>query len=246
MVSEKSKPSIFWVLASLILPLLAVMVRFRFEDGHKLPPTGAYVIAPNHDSEFDPVITGAAIWKLGRVPRFLAKGSLFSVPVVGWFLRKSGQVPVQRVGMARDGDPVKAAARLADIGGVVIVYPEGSLTRDPELWPMRGKTGAVRLALEHDLPIIPMAQWGTQQVMARYSKKISFFPRKTIRVRIGDPVDLSSFRNRSRDSATLHEATAVVMQDITALLEELRGERAPTERWNPSEHNQNETGRFES
>lgn len=244
-MSEKSKPSIFWMLATIILPPLAVMVRFRFEDGHKLPRSGACVVAPNHDSEFDPVITGAAVWKLGRVPRFLTKGSLFHVPVVGWFLRRSGQIPVQRAGMARDSDPVKAAQRLADTGGVVIVYPEGSLTRDPQLWPMRGKTGAVRLALEHELPIIPMAQWGTQQVLPRYSKKISFFPRKTVRVKFGDPVDLSAFRSRSRDSATLHEATAVVMQEITKLLEDLRGESAPVERWNPSEHNQSETGRFE-
>lgn len=245
-MSEKSKPSIFWVIASLVLPLLAVMVRYQFVDGDKLPRRGAYVIAPNHDSEFDPIITGAATWKLGRVPRFLTKGSLFTVPVVGWFLRKSGQIPVQRSGVTRGADPVKAARKMVESGGVVIVYPEGSLTRDPELWPMRGKTGAVRMALEYDLPIIPMAQWGTQQVMARYSKKISFFPRKTIQVKIGDAVDLSAFKNRSRDSATLHEATALVMDSITRLLEDLRSEKAPIERWNPSAHNQSETGRFEA
>jgi 1-acyl-sn-glycerol-3-phosphate acyltransferase len=111
---------------------------------------------------------------------------------------------------------------------------------------MRGKTGAARMALEHDIPVIPIAHWGTQDVMARYSKKISFFPRKTIAVKVGDPVDLSGFRGRNLDSATLNEATSVIMSGITALLEDLRGEEAPAVRWNPSQHDQKETGRFEA
>ena len=65
---------------------------------------------------------------------------------------------------------------------MVVVYPEGTLTRDPDLWPMRGKTGAVRIALEHDIPIIPAAHWGTQALLPRYGKKLSLFPRKTIDV----------------------------------------------------------------
>jgi 1-acyl-sn-glycerol-3-phosphate acyltransferase len=101
------------------------------------------------------------------------------------------------------------------------------------------------MALEHDIPVIPMAHWGTQQVMARYAKKISLFPRKTITVKIGDPVDLSAFRGRNLDPATLTEATAVIMDAVTALLEDLRGEKAPETRWNPAEHDQKETGRFE-
>lgn len=244
--SERGRPSIFWVLAGLILPVVAVMARFRVENAEKLPRHGAYVIAPNHYSEIDPVMIGAVAWKLGRVPRFLAKGSLFRVPVVGWFLRTSGQIPVERAGATRGSAPLQAAERVADSGQIVIVYPEGSLTRDPELWPMRGKSGAARMALQHDIPVIPVAHWGTQQVMARYSKKISFFPRKTIRVRFGDPVDLSSFRDRPLDAATLTAATAAIMDAITKLLEELRGESAPQTRWDPTAHDQKETGRFDS
>jgi 1-acyl-sn-glycerol-3-phosphate acyltransferase len=141
---------------------------------------------------------------------------------------------------------LRAAEALVENGRVIIIYPEGSLTRDPDLWPMRGKTGAARMALEHDIPVIPIAHWGTQDVMARYSKKISFFPRKTIAVKVGDPVDLSGFRGRNLDSATLNEATSVIMSGITALLEDLRGEEAPAVRWNPSQHDQKETGRFEA
>ncbi|MGH1548437.1 lysophospholipid acyltransferase family protein [Leifsonia poae] len=243
--SEKSRPSIFWVLAGLIIPIGSLLARFRIVDGDKLPRTGAFILAPNHYSEIDPVMIGMVSWKLGRLPRFLAKESLFRVPVFGWFLRKSGQVPVSRGGSARGSAPLEAAQRIAAEGQIVIIYPEGSLTRDPDMWPMRGKTGAARMALENDLPVIPIAHWGTQQVMARYAKKISWFPRKTIDVKVGDPVDLSAFRGRPLDNSTLTEATAVIMDAITALLEDLRGEKAPAERWDPTKHDQKETGRFD-
>ena len=244
--SEKSRPSAFWVLAGMILPFMNLVARYRIIDREKFPRTGSFVLAPNHYSEIDPVVMGVVSWKLGRLPRFLAKASVFTIPIAGWILRKSGQIPVLRGGSIRGSEPVKAAQRLVEQGQMVVVYPEGSLTRDPDLWPMRGKTGAVRIALEHGIPIVPAAHWGAQQVMDRYSKKISLFPRKTITIKIGDPVDLTRFRGRSLDTATLNEATAVVMDAITGLLEDLRGERAPEERWNPAHHDQRETGRFEA
>jgi 1-acyl-sn-glycerol-3-phosphate acyltransferase len=244
--SETSRPSIFWVLAGIALPLISLVARFRVIDPQKLPEQGSYVIAPNHYSEIDPVMVGAVIWRQGRAPRFLAKSSLFRVPVVGWLLKQSGQIPVERAGSARGRDPLSAASQLVELGRTVIIYPEGTLTRDPELWPMRGKTGAARAALEQDIPVIPVAHWGAQQVLPRYSKKVSLFPRKTIVVKFGDPVDLSGFQGRNLDSATLGEATEVIMNAITSLLEDLRGEKAPPVRWNPAEHDQKETGRFEA
>ncbi|MEN0084308.1 MAG: lysophospholipid acyltransferase family protein [Leifsonia sp.] len=243
--SEKSRPSVFWVLAALVIPVGSLLARFRVVDADKLPRTGAFILTPNHYSEIDPVMMGMVSWELGRLPRFLAKESLFKVPVLGWFLRRSGQVPVARGGSARGAAPLDAARKIAEEGRIVIIYPEGSLTRDPDMWPMRGKTGAARMALETGLPVIPIAHWGTQQVMARYSKKISWFPRKTIDVKVGDPVDLSAFRDRPLDNTTLTEATGVIMDAITRLLEDLRGEKAPAERWDPTQHNQKETGRFD-
>ncbi|MEO6199786.1 MAG: lysophospholipid acyltransferase family protein [Cryobacterium sp.] len=244
--SEKSRPSFFWILAALILPVMNLAVKFTVADPGKLPRTGAFVLAPNHYTEIDPVVMGVVCWRLGRLPRFLAKGSLFALPIVGWLLTKSGQIPVQRGGSVRGSEPVKAAQRLVANGQMVVVYPEGTLTRDPELWPMRGKAGAVRIALEHNIPLIPVAHWGAQQLLGRYSKKISLFPRKSVSVKFGDPVDLDRFRGRPLDSATLNEATTVVMDAITGLLEDLRGEKAPQKRWNPSDHDQKETGRFEA
>ena len=241
---KSEKIAIFRLLAALVLPFMYLIARYRVEGGEKLPKHGAFVLSPNHYSEIDPVVVGVYVWRLGRAPRYLAKASLFTVPVLGWFLRKSGQIPVQRAGAARGSDPLAAAAKLAKDGLAVIIYPEGSLTRDPELWPMRGKSGAVRMALEAGVPLIPMAHWGTQAVMPRYGKRISLFPRKTIRAKIGDPVDLSAFAGRKIDTAVLNEATALLMKDIAALLSELRGEPAPAQLWDPSQHDQSEIGRF--
>lgn len=242
--ARSEKTPIFRVLAALLLPFMNLLGRYHLEQGEKLPATGAVVVSPNHYSEIDPIVIGVAIWKLGRAPRYLAKASLFRVPVLGWFLRRSEQIPVERQG-SRGSDPLAAANQLVDNDLVVVVYPEGTLTRDPELWPMRGKTGAVRLALTAGVPLVPVAHWGTQRIMPRYGKGISLFPRKDVRIRFGDPVDLSRFEGRSLDAATLTEATELLMTAITGLVGELRGESPPVERWDPAKKGQAETGRFE-
>lgn len=241
---RREKTLLWHSIAALCLPILTLMARFPVIDGEKLPKTGAFILAPNHYSEIDPVIMGRFMWKLGRVPRFLAKASVFRIPVIGAILRWSGQIPVEREGRGRSDSPLKAAQQLVDRELAVIIYPEGSLTRDPDLWPMRGKSGAVRMALTAGVPIIPAAHWGTQQIMARYSKKISFFPRKTIYCKIGDPVDLSDLAGRPLDQATLAEGTERLMAAIAALLGDLRGETPPAERWDPVKNGQTETGRL--
>ena len=238
------KTPIFRFLAVLVLPFMHVVARYRIIDGDKLPKQGSFVLAPNHFSEIDPLVIGVVMWKLNRMPRFLAKASVFKNPIVARLLHASGQIPVERSSNARGSEPLKAAGTLAEKGLAVVIYPEGSLTRDPDLWPMRGKTGAVRMAIEAGVPLIPAAHWGTQRVMPRYGRKISVVPRKTITVKIGDPVDLSAFRGKPLTASALAEATDLVMAAVTALLADLRGETPPPERWDPAKKNQKETGRF--
>ena len=128
-------------------------------------------------------------------------------------------------------------------GGAIIIYPEGTLTRDPALWPMKGHTGAARMALESGIPVVPIAHWGAQEVFPRYAKRFYIFPRKTSRLVVGDPVDLSAFAGRPLDKATLAAATNVIMEAITGLLAGLRGEQPPAQRWDPAAHNQPTHGR---
>ncbi len=241
---ESERIAVFRVLAALLIPVFELFTKFVIVDGHKMPREGAFVLSPNHMTNIDPIIMGRVVWKLGRAPRFLAKASLFTVPVLGWFLRRSGQVPVERTGVVRGENPLAAADRIADQGHLVIIYPEGSLTRDPDLWPMRGKFGAVRTALEAGIPLIPAAHWGDQFITPRYGGRFHPFPRKTVTVKFGDPVDLTPFAGRPLDSATLGEATVVLMRAISALVGDLRQETPPAEIWDPAAHNQKEIGKF--
>jgi 1-acyl-sn-glycerol-3-phosphate acyltransferase len=245
--SEKSRPSVFWPLAAVVAPLISLLFKLEIEGAENLPREGAYVLAPNHYSEADPLAVALAVWRIGRAPRFMAKESLFRVPVLGWVLRITGMVPVARTSSAASArTTLETSQTLVKLGRGVIVYPEGTLTRDPAMWPMRGKTGAVRLALAGDIPLIPMAQWGAQQVLPRYGKLKLWPLRRRVTVIVGDPVDLSAYRKSQAQPATLVAATDVLMADISALVGELRGEPAPAARWNPADHGQKETGRLES
>ncbi|WP_457098360.1 lysophospholipid acyltransferase family protein [Microbacterium sp. P5_E9] len=243
---EKRRPSVFWPLAAVIVPILSLIARVEIIDGDKLPREGPYVLAPSHSTEFDPLIVALAVWRLGRAPRFMAKESLFKVPVLGWALRATGMVPVARSSSATAArQTIQASEILVAHGRGVIVYPEGTLTRDPDLWPMRGKTGAVRLALADDIPLIPMAHWGAQAILPRYGK-LSLWPlRRHVRVIVGDPVDLSEFTDKRAQPAALVAATDRLMNAVAELLSQLRGEPAPEKRWDPAEHGQRETGRLE-
>ena len=236
----------FWPLAAIVVPLVSLIARVEIIDGEKLPREGPYVLAPSHSTEFDPLIVALAVWRMGRAPRFMAKESLFKVPVLGWALRATGMVPVARSSSASAARQTIAASELlVEHGRGVIVYPEGTLTRDPDLWPMRGKTGAVRLALADGIPLIPMAHWGAQDILPRYGK-LSLWPlRRHVQVIVGDPVDLSEWSGKQAQPAALVAGTDRLMNDIAQLLSQLRGKPAPEKRWNPAEHGQRETGRLE-
>ncbi len=195
------KTFVWRFLAGIIVPALLVLGRYSFHETQKVPARGAFIMTPNHYTDFDPLVAAYAVWKHGRVPRFLAKASLFKVPILGAAMRATGQIPVERA--TPGADPLASAAALVKNEFALIIYPEGTLTRDPHLWPMRGKYGAARLALHYDVPVIPMATWGAQRVLPRWSRKISLFPRKPIEVIFGDPVDLSRWAGKYADPVAL-------------------------------------------
>lgn len=241
-VLRREKKAIWWVLEFTVIPLMWLLVGIRREGSANVPRDGAFVISPNHTSNIDPIVMGIGVFRAGRTPHFLGKASLFRVPVVKGLLRITGQIPVERAGSSRD-NPLSTAALVAERGSGVIVYPEGTLTRDPGIWPMRGKTGAVRLALSAGIPLIPAAHWGTERFLAPYAKFPRLIPRQRITIRFGEALDLSEFEGKGLDAKVVTAATDKLMAAITALVEDLRGETAPTERWDPAQHNQSEFGR---
>lgn len=218
------------VVARILRPPLLAVTRRDWRGVEHLPTDRGFIVASNHMTNIDPLTFAHFLWDSGFVPKILAKASLFRVPVVGKVLVATGQIPVHR-NTAAAGESLRAAVRAVADGDCVAVFPEGTLTRDPDLWPMVGKTGVARLALTTQAPVIPVAQWGPQDLLGRYKKLLKPVPRKKVTIVAGPPVVLDDLYGRPQDNATLREATERVMAAITALLEDVRGEQAPAVRY---------------
>lgn len=195
-------------------------------------PDGGFVLAVNHVSHTDPVLLSHYLVDHGVPPRFLAKASVFAVPLGGRLLTACGQIPVYR-DTADATDALSAAIDSIGEGAVVVIYPEGTLTRDPDLWPMAGRTGAARVALMTGCPVVPVAQWGPEEILRPYTKWPRPFPRRTIHVHAGPPVDLDDLRGREIDTALLAAATDRILDAITVQLAAIRGQTPPAVRHDP-------------
>lgn len=244
-ISSKEMTPTLRIVASILAPLVRLLFKVEAKGLEKLPKSGAYILAPNHATNIDALAVAYFIYvTTKRAPHFLAKEKLFHIPLVGKILLAAGQIPVFRTGGQRNDDSLRAAHAYLQAGHTVCVFPEGTLTRDPDSWPMRGKTGAVRLALDSGVPVYPVGQWGSEKIMARYSSKFRPGFWKKVNVLVGDEIDLARFRKPNPTPAEVLEATEVVMSAITKLVEELRGEKAPNRRWDPVAAGQATTGNF--
>jgi 1-acyl-sn-glycerol-3-phosphate acyltransferase len=224
----------FWIAfcAVFFYPIGWLVGRSRFQGLGHIPASGGVLLVANHISHLDPVFTGLAVHRARRVPRFLAKHSLWRTPVLGWALRGSGQIPVYR-DSAEAQQSLRAGTEALQNGKVVVIYPEGTITRDPQGWPMHSRTGVARLALSADVPVVPAVHWGTREVLDMYRRRFRPLPRKPITIRCGPPVDLSAYRGRPMEAALLREVTDLVMASVRALLADVRGEQAPTDFYRP-------------
>ena len=198
-----------------------------------MPPTGGFIVASNHYSEVDPFMLAHYLVDHGRPPFFLAKSSLFEVPLLGSALRHLEQVPVRRRS-TQAKDALDEARRALVEGKCIAIMPEGTLTRDPDLWPMRPKPGVGRLALTSRAPVVPVGQWGAQEVLGRYARRPGNLLRRPVQhVQAGPPVDLADLYDRADDPRAHAEATARVMVAVTRIVADLRGEPAPALPYDP-------------
>ena len=214
--------------AGIVIPILSLLTNRDWRGANNIPKSGPVIIISNHISYADALVLAHFLYRNGRAPRYLGKDSVFKIPVIGWIIRKSGQIPV-----ARESDKAShaldSALELLRAGHCVGIYPEGTLTRDPNLWPMVAKTGIARLAIISRAPVIPVAQWGDQNLLAPYSKVVTLWRRTKITYLAGAPLDFSKWYGKEEDQAALIEATAYAMAEITKLLAEIRGEYPPHE-----------------
>lgn len=234
---------VYKIVGFFLKPLLNLIVKKDWRRAELIPSSGAAIVVCNHISYLDPFTLTHFLFNQGRAPRYLGKKAVFDTPIVGWVVKAAGQIPVEREtqGASKSFGVAVAALRAGHLLGI---YPEGTLTRDSDLWPMTGKTGAARLALMTGVPVIPCASWGPQRIIPRYGKRIKLFPRTRVSILAGEPVDLSPWRGRENDPVALAEATEEIMQRMTNLLSELRGERPPAVRFDAKNSDLPRTGNF--
>jgi 1-acyl-sn-glycerol-3-phosphate acyltransferase len=218
----------------ILRPGIRMMMHLDWRGQEHIPATGPVILAANHLSYMDIFAVSLFADSAGRYPVFLAKSSLFEIPVLGRLIGALGQLPVYR-GQADAGLVLKRAAHLvAETNSCVIFYPEATVTRDPEKWPMVSKTGVARLALESGVPVVPIAHWGAQRILPYGDILPRLLPRKTVRVLAGPAVDLSEFAGQPLSNAVLRAATDKIMMTVAGLLGELRGEAPPAEFYHPA------------
>jgi 1-acyl-sn-glycerol-3-phosphate acyltransferase len=234
-VGNEKRGLAFATCVSVLRPPLMVLTNRDWHGASYIPSDEGCVVVSNHISHFDPLAFAHFVYDAGRLPRFLAKAAVLELPVVGRLIRATGQIPVYRLTIDAN-KAFRAAVEAIERGECVVVYPEGTITRDPGMWPMTGKTGAARIALATRCPVIPTAQWGAQDVLPPYTKVPHFFPRKTMHVRAGPPVDLGDLYGRPPTVDVLTQATRQIMDAVTDLLAQIRGEQPPAVRYDPREH----------
>ncbi|MET7392476.1 lysophospholipid acyltransferase family protein [Dactylosporangium sp. NPDC005572] len=209
-----------------VKPLIGALTRRTWRGMEHIPAEGGVILVINHISHADPLAVAHYIYDAGRWPSFLAKSSLFEVPVLGYLLKAVHQIPVRR----GTTDAVKAleSARIGvKSGECVVIYPEGTTTREPDLWPMRGKTGAARLWLDTGAPVVPIVMWGPEQIFDPRTKKLDLFPRKMMQITAGPSLDLSAWAGAQPTAQTLAEITDHIMLHLRDMLVDLRGGTPP-------------------
>lgn len=211
---------------AVLIPPFKLWFNWRMEGLELVPREGPVLVAANHISYVDPFADAYFLLRAGRRPRFLAKQELFDVPVMGWALRHLGQIPVRRG--TGDRSPLDAAAAALDRDEAVIVYPEGTVTKNPDWSPMEARTGIARLSLRCGVPVLPLAIWGAQHVWQKDGKQSLRFARP-IWLKAGKAIDLSPHAAGGEDHETLRAATERVMAELGALVQDLRS-RYP-KRW---------------
>jgi 1-acyl-sn-glycerol-3-phosphate acyltransferase len=204
---------------SVLIPPLWVWFTWNFEGLEHVPREGPVLVACNHISYFDPLAQGYFLEKAGRRPRYLTKSELYGNPFMKRLLEGAHQIRVVRG--SGDRGPVDAARQALHDGEAVVVYPEATVTTNPDFAPMQGKTGIARLTLAASVPVLPVAVWGTAPIWQRDGTRSLKFGRP-VWVKAGPPLDFTEDEEDQENPEVLRKVTDQVMAELSVLVEDLR------------------------
>ena len=208
----------YLIAKGILKPFLHNWFRWNLEGLENIPRKGGALLAFNHISYLDPLATAYTVDKARRVPRFLAKSELFQDKRIAWILRGAKQIEVKR-GTATAPMALDNAFKALAKGEIVVVFPEGTISEDPDLRPLPPKSGVARLALGSSVPLIPCGVWGTQNIWPKGFAKNWWPPRQDVLVRVGEPMKVTGDPSSTDDWRRVSEE---VMAEIERLVASLR------------------------
>jgi 1-acyl-sn-glycerol-3-phosphate acyltransferase len=231
----------FWIRLCVIViyPICGVAFRIRWHHLDRMPARGGVIVVINHISYVDTLLMARLMWQTGRVPRFMIKSDVFAKPGLGAIMRGSKQIPVAR-GTADAAKSLGAAIDALKAGEAVIIYPEGTITRDPQQWPMQAKSGLARLILATpETPVVPVGQWGAQKALG---SKLVLLTRRRAEASLGEPLDFSARAGEPITIDALRQVTDQVMRAVRTEVAQLRGQTPPDAFFRPSSQPKPKTG----
>lgn len=203
----------------------ALGLRFQLSGTGNVPRSGGALLAFNHVSYVDFILGGYAAVPSGRLVRFMAKKEIFDHRVAGPLMRSMHHVPVDR---AEGAGSLRHALRLLSAGEVVGIFPEATISRSFEVKEI--KSGAVRLAAQAQVPLLPVALWGTQRIMTKDHPR-DLGRGKTIAIRVGSPLHPTG-ADPAAETAELHAALSALVAE--AVREYPADEQPPGSWWLPA------------
>lgn len=184
-------------------------MKFQMSGTEHIPKTGGGLIASNHIGYVDFVFNGLAANRRGRLVRFMAKKEAFEGPV-GMLMRSLNHIPVDR---AEGEASLRHAVDWCKRGELVGIFPEATISRSFEI--KECKTGAVRIAADAGVPLIPMVVWGTQLLKTKDHPGDLWGRGKTIAIRTGEPIEVTG-EDPVAETAILRSAIATLLDEAIA------------------------------
>jgi 1-acyl-sn-glycerol-3-phosphate acyltransferase len=197
-------------------------VRIDMTGTENIPREGGALVAVNHLSFVDYVMAGYPGVKRGRLTRFMAKKEVFDHPIGGPVMRSFHHIAIDRT----DGQAgLDTARRYLDAGELVGIFPEGTISRSFEIQPL--KTGAVRIAADAGVPLIPVVLWGTQRFLTKGQRR-DFGRHKTVSIEVGPPMHPTPADNANALTADLQQQMEAM---LTRLIDAYPPEEQPPGSW---------------